>query len=832
MRTLILCIISSLLLANSSFAVKITTIEQLDGLAEFSFSAFGDNNGYAARHYTVSGDAKAKGMARLEPFIKNNDAFVLGSGDHAIGNRKTWYQMNETDSFWHNHYYPVLGDNCNETDYFYGVTGNQAHWGRGWVMFKALNNFINRNTAIDQITFRPKGTNKVYSAKSKAEPDVMVPYDDQLCDYYAKRIQGKFTFHIIGINIPNPGVMAPVTKNFMMSKLNQIAAAGKTDYDVVIVNAQQAKWVQRAKDRKWMTAAEVDTLMTVADLILCGDDHIYRRQSEFDAVYNGTGAIWMNVGQPCVSTGAGRGYLNFHMFDNPPRFTVQYIFTETESTRKLHVNAVQLSSTQRDVPAAHTKPYLKYINGPYVSVDWNNFQLNSTPPPVTLTNGASFVSQSVPSSMVAGTTSNVTVKMKNTGTAAWKIADGHKLGSQNPQGNSTWGFSRVDLPSGVTVAAGQEYTFSFAIKAPTNAGTYNFQWKMVDDIEPNPGWFGALTANKAITVTAATVNKAPYFTSNPFSLADATTGAAYNQSFSAKAVDPESGTKAFVKVAGPSWLDVSGAGNATGTPGTVDVGTNSFTVKVTDNGGLSATATMTIKVNRAVTLPVVSFIAPTNLTVQAGSTLYVNVGASDPDGIDRVRLYKDGAELARSEGEAPYEWNGTNQVDPELQNLQAGSFVLTAKATDTVGSVGEKSITITVAGGIPSVGSTISLKAVNGKYVSATYSTNNTLIASKTTVSNYEKFKVVNATNGVALQCVGNSKFVSIDALNGSKPMIANRTKIGNYEKFKLVQSGSQIAIQSVANTNYVSAVSNGLAPLRANQTYIGSYEKFTWKVE
>jgi hypothetical protein len=215
----------------------------------------------------------------------------------------------------------------------------------------------------------------------------------------------------------------------------------------------------------------------------------------------------------------------------------------------------------------------------------------------------------------------------------------------------------------------------------------------------------------------------------------ATAGTAYSQSISAKAVDPEGGTKTFSKTAGPVWLSLTSAGAAQGTPGSADVGTNSFMVKVTDNAGLSDTAMMNIQV----------------LAAQSG---------------------------------------------------------------------------------IPSVGSIITLKAVNGKYVSATYSTNNALIANKTTVSNYERFKVVNATNCVALQCMGNSRFVSIDTPDGSKPMLANRSSIGSYEKFSLVQSGSQIAIRSVKNTNYVSAVSNGVAPLRACQTYVGSYEKFTWAVE
>jgi hypothetical protein len=242
--------------------------------------------------------------------------------------------------------------------------------------------------------------------------------------------------------------------------------------------------------------------------------------------------------------------------------------------------------------------------------------------------------------------------------------------------------------------------------------------------------------SSTITITVqGSGNQAPYFTADPFTMPDATAGTAYSQSISAKAVDPEGGTKTFSKTAGPEWLSISSAGAAQGTPGSVDVGANSFMVKVTDDGGLSDTATLNINV----------------LAAQSG---------------------------------------------------------------------------------IPAVGSIITLKACNGKYVSATYSTNNTLIADKTTVSNYERFKVINATNCVALQCMGNSKFVSINVPNGSKPMLANRPAIGSYEKFRFIESGTQVAIQAVLSTNYVSAVSNGVAPLQAKQTYIGSYEKFTWKVE
>jgi hypothetical protein len=362
--------------AGSLSAATITTIEQLDELAEFSFSAMGDNNGYAAWNYDPAGgnDAKFIGMDRLERWIRNNDAFCIGVGDHAIGTRKYWFKMTEKDPFFHNHYYPAVGDNCNETDYFYGVTADQATWGRGWVQFKALNNFFERNTPIDQIEFRPKGDTPVLSSKSKAKPNVLVQYEDQLCEYYAKRKQGKFTFHMIVLNVPDPGVLTPRSKAFMMDQLNRITAAGKTNYDVVIVVAQKARWVQRAEAKGWISRAERDTLMTVADLILCGDDHIYRRQNEFDADYDGTEALWMNSGQPCPNTGSGQGYLNLHMFDHPPRFTAQYIYVKDNATRKLHVDPVLVGRQQRALPEECVKPVMKIINGPRVRVDWNNFE--------------------------------------------------------------------------------------------------------------------------------------------------------------------------------------------------------------------------------------------------------------------------------------------------------------------------------------------------------------------------------------------------------------------------------------------------------------------------
>ena len=113
------------------------------------------------------------------------------------------------------------------------------------------------------------------------------------------------------------------------------------------------------------------------------------------------------------------------------------------------------------------------------------------------TNGAAFVSQSVPTSMNAGQNYTVSVTMNNSGSSTW-TTDLYKLGSQNPQDNGTWGTGRVYLSS--AVAPGANYTFSFTVTAPSTPGTYNFQWRMVKE---GVEWFGAYTTNIAVSVTSA-----------------------------------------------------------------------------------------------------------------------------------------------------------------------------------------------------------------------------------------------------------------------------------------------------------------------------------------
>ena len=126
-------------------------------------------------------------------------------------------------------------------------------------------------------------------------------------------------------------------------------------------------------------------------------------------------------------------------------------------------------------------------------------------------NAAAFVSQDVPTLLALGATALATVTLRNIGTNTWTEATKHRLCSINPIDNGIWNIRRAYLGAPVPPAA--LYTFTFAIRAPSTPGTYNFQWMMVQETIER---FEARTPNVVITVSA-NVPVAPLFTGQPAS---------------------------------------------------------------------------------------------------------------------------------------------------------------------------------------------------------------------------------------------------------------------------------------------------------------------------
>lgn len=111
-------------------------------------------------------------------------------------------------------------------------------------------------------------------------------------------------------------------------------------------------------------------------------------------------------------------------------------------------------------------------------------------------NNARFVGyQNVPTTMKAGQYYNVTVVMENNGQGWWRPEQAYRLGSQNPQDNSTWGTARAFLPG--EIGPGHWAYITFQIRAPTTPGQYNFQWRIVKEWAY---WFGEHSTNLVINV--------------------------------------------------------------------------------------------------------------------------------------------------------------------------------------------------------------------------------------------------------------------------------------------------------------------------------------------
>ena len=90
---------------------------------------------------------------------------------------------------------------------------------------------------------------------------------------------------------------------------------------------------------------------------------------------------------------------------------------------------------------------------------------------------------------------------------------------------------------------------------------------------------------------------APSFTTDPINEVDATEAYVYNSTMADNATDPGSRPLTFSKIYGPTWLSVADNGALSGIPTDLDVGENTFAVRVTNDLDLIDVTTMTVNVN-------------------------------------------------------------------------------------------------------------------------------------------------------------------------------------------------------------------------------------------
>lgn len=108
-------------------------------------------------------------------------------------------------------------------------------------------------------------------------------------------------------------------------------------------------------------------------------------------------------------------------------------------------------------------------------------------PPGT-TDDARILTHTLPVWMECGASGTYSITLLNSGTSTWTREDGVKLGAPDPQEPFRSTF-RIQLPAGVEVEPGAQYTFDVHLDAPTTADAYATTWKMVRE---SVHWFGGL----------------------------------------------------------------------------------------------------------------------------------------------------------------------------------------------------------------------------------------------------------------------------------------------------------------------------------------------------
>ncbi len=121
---------------------------------------------------------------------------------------------------------------------------------------------------------------------------------------------------------------------------------------------------------------------------------------------------------------------------------------------------------------------------------------------VTVTKGDDviYVSDDIPTAMIAGQSYTVHITVANIGDTTWTAANRYKLGAVGE--TDPFAASRIHLDAADAIAPGASTTFAFTMKAPATAGTYTTDWRMIQE---RVSWFGPLLVRKEVTVSPAPI---------------------------------------------------------------------------------------------------------------------------------------------------------------------------------------------------------------------------------------------------------------------------------------------------------------------------------------
>jgi Bacterial Ig domain len=323
--------------------------------------------------------------------------------------------------------------------------------------------------------------------------------------------------------------------------------------------------------------------------------------------------------------------------------------------------------------SSSTSPYsYKWTNVPAgsytliaVAIDVNGVSTTSNATTVTLTAPAvpvvSITSPANGSSLTAGSNLNITA------------------GASETNGS----IAQVQFYNGSTLLGTDStspYTYNWT-NVPV--GSYTLTAKATDTN-------GVSTTSSPVTVTATAAPSSPVVSiTSPANGSNYKTGSLFTITASASETG---GTIAQVQYySGTNLLATATTSPYTASWTNNTTGTFTLTAKATDANGISTTSSpITISVSTASSSPVVAITNPANgSSYTTGSTVILAANASETGGtITQVKFYN-GSTLLATDSSSPYTYNWTN--------VPAGSYTVTAKATDTNGvSTTSSPVTVTV----------------------------------------------------------------------------------------------------------------------------------------